>query len=208
MKTNTQQAYDRIRDRIITTQMVPGSVIQEATLMEELGLGRTPVREALKRLEAEKLVIVSPRRGMFVAGVTISDLANIQEIRGVLDPLCVRLAVERSTPEEVAETRRLIALLNATDRSDVDTLMTVDRQIHQVLAQSTHNILLEQEIELFYNLSMRIWYLYVKQLKAEELALDEFDDILQALETGNASLAEQAILRHIRCFGEAIKRYL
>jgi DNA-binding GntR family transcriptional regulator len=208
MQTNTQQAYAKIKERIITTQMAPGSVIQEATLMEELGLGRTPVREALKRLEAERLVIVSPRRGMFVAGVTISDLANVQEVRSVLDPLCLRLAVERSTPEEVAEIRHLIARLQATHESDVDTLMSMDRQIHMALAKSTHNKLLEQEIELFYNLSMRIWYIYVNQLHADELALDEFDDVLRALETRDSRPAEESILRHIRSFGEAIKQHL
>ena len=82
--TDTQRAYERIKERIITTQMPPGAVIQEAVLMTELGLGRTPIREALKILEAEKLVVVSSRRGMFVSGVSISDLAEIQEIRSVL----------------------------------------------------------------------------------------------------------------------------
>jgi DNA-binding GntR family transcriptional regulator len=208
MVTNTQLAYDRIKDRIITTQMSPGSVIQEASLMEELGLGRTPVREALKRLEAEKLVIVSPRRGMFVAGVTISDLANIQEVRNVLEALCVRLAVKRSTPAEQVELKRLIELLAAKAENDPTALMTVDREIHILLGKCTHNKLLEQEVELFYNLSLRIWYLYVAQLKSEELVLEAFSEILQAIETNDPDRAERAILKHIQGFGESIKRLL
>jgi DNA-binding GntR family transcriptional regulator len=208
MVTNTQQAYDQIKNWIITTQMRPGSVIQETSLMEALGLGRTPVREALKRLEIEKLVVVSPRRGMFVADVTISDLAHIQEVRSALDPLCVRLAVERSTPDEQAEIKRQIELLAATNDTDLDGQMVLDRQIHKLLAQSTHNKFLEQEIELFYNLSTRIWHLYMTQLKSEELALEEFMEIMRAMETKDANRAELAILKHIRSFGESIKRLL
>jgi DNA-binding GntR family transcriptional regulator len=208
MVTNTQRAYDQIKTRIITTQMRPGSVIQEAVLMQELNLGRTPIREALKRLEIEKLVVVSPRRGMFVADVTLSDLAHIQEIRSALDPLCVRLAVERSTPDEQAEIKRQIELLAATEPTDLDQQMALDRQIHKLLAQSAHNKFLEQEIELFYNLSTRIWHLYMTQLKSEELALEEFGEILRAMETKDTGRAEQAILKHIRSFGESIKRLL
>ena len=95
--TDTQKAYELIKEKIVTIQMRPGAMIQEAELITELGLGRTPIREALKRLEAEKLVVVSPHRGTFVADITISDLAQIQEIRLVLDTLCVHLAVERIT---------------------------------------------------------------------------------------------------------------
>jgi DNA-binding GntR family transcriptional regulator len=208
MVTNTQQAYDKIKGRIITTQMRPGAVIQEAALMEELGLGRTPIREALQRLEVEKLVIVSPRRGMFVAGVTISDLAHIQEVRTVLETLCIRLAVERSTPAEQAEMKRLIGLLAATDRTDLDALMVLDRQIHEAMAQSAHNKYLEQEVELFYNLSVRIWYLYVNQLQSEELVLEAFVEIVEAMATKDVDRAQKAILKHVQSFGESIKRLL
>src|SRR5512136_896893 len=101
--TDTQRAYELIKQKIITTEMPPGAVIQEATLMSELGLGRTPIREALKLLEAEHLVTVSPRRGMFVTPINISDLAKLQEIRAVLDMLIVRLAAQRVTPSDLAQ---------------------------------------------------------------------------------------------------------
>ena len=79
--TSADRAYQLIRDKIVTLDMQPGSVIQEAEMMTQLGLGRTPIREALKRLETEKLVEVTPRRGMFVAEIAITDLPQICEVR-------------------------------------------------------------------------------------------------------------------------------
>jgi len=93
MVTDAHQAYALIRERIITTQMMPGALIQINDLMAELGLGRTPIREALKLLEVENLVTVSPRRGMFVTDVSVTDLLQVHELRMELEPLCAGLAV-------------------------------------------------------------------------------------------------------------------
>jgi DNA-binding GntR family transcriptional regulator len=207
--TDTQKAYELIKERTITTQMRPGSMIQEAELMSELGLGRTPIREALKRLEAEKLVIVSPHRGTFVSEVSISDLSQIQEIRLVLDTLCVRLVVERITPEELAEMRKLAEEIRIRAKNgNQKDLMGLDHRFHQLLVQSAHNKFLEPEIEMFYNLSLRIWYMYLHQIKPSDLMLEAFIQILDAIETKNVAAAEKAMQEHIRQFGESIKHYL
>ena len=79
--TDAGKAYLQIKEKIITVEMLPGSVIQESKLMEELSLGRTPIREALKQLQSENLVVVAPRRGMFVADVAITDLQQVYEVR-------------------------------------------------------------------------------------------------------------------------------
>jgi GntR family transcriptional regulator, rspAB operon transcriptional repressor len=207
--TDTQRAYERIKERIITTQMPPGAVIQEAVLMAELGLGRTPIREALKILEAEKLVVVSSRRGMFVSSVSISDLAELQEIRAVLDPLCVRLAVARITPAELAEMRALVAVGQAqVEKRDLKALLALDRHFHSLLAKSACNELLATELEMLYNLSARIWYLYLERLDQNELTFNDLAEILTALETKDVGRAEQAILGHIRDFGDAVRRHI
>lgn len=207
--TDTQHAYERIKERIITTQMPPGAVIQEAVLMAELGLGRTPIREALKLLEAEKLVVVSSRRGMFVMGVSISDLAEIQEIRSVLDPLCVRLAFARISAAELVEMRQLVAAAQApTENWDMTARMALDRRFHALLAKATYNELLEAELEMLYNLSARIWYLYLDRLTPGDLTSDTLVEILSALETKDAGRGEQAILRHIRDFGDTVRQHI
>jgi DNA-binding GntR family transcriptional regulator len=207
--TDAQRAYSQIRERIITTALKPGSVIEEAELMVELGLGRTPIREALKLLEAERLVVVSPRRGIFVADVTLTDLRQIEEIRLELDSLCVRLAVQRMTSTQLEEMRRLVAELEqvAGEYSQAD-LLNLDRRFHALLREACHNRLLEAECKMFFNLSMRIWYLFVDRLTPESLAEDAFAEILAAVETKDVQRADRAMRRHILQFGEVVKQYI
>jgi DNA-binding GntR family transcriptional regulator len=205
--TDTQRAYELIKQKIITTEMPPGDVIQEASLMSELGLGRTPIREALKLLEAEHLVTVSPRRGMFVMPINISDLAKLQEIRSVLDMLIVRLAAQRATAADLAQMRDWMEQVRAAEPlGDMRSLMTLDGQFHKLLGESTRNELLATENETLYNLSARIWYYYLDQLCPGDLALDALVEVVNAVEAGDVSWAEQAMSRHISDFSESIRR--
>ena len=205
--TDTQRAYELIKQKIVTIEMPPGAVIQEAALMAELGLGRTPIREALKLLEAEHLVTVSPRRGMFVTPINISDLAMLQEIRSVLDLLSARLAAVRVSPAELAQLQTWVEQSRAAEATgDMRSLMAMDRRFHQLLAASTRNDLLAAENERLYNLSARIWYYYLEQLCSGDLALDALVDVVDALEAGDADRAEEAISRHISYFSDSIRK--
>ncbi|MGE5602735.1 MAG: GntR family transcriptional regulator [Nitrososphaerales archaeon] len=231
--TDAQRAYSEIKERIVTTVMRPGAVIEEAALMSELGLGRTPVREALKLLEAEKLVVVSPRRGMFVADVSLTDLRELEEVRIELESLCVRLAVQRMAPWETEEMRRLVAELKAyaPDGGPGDRLgggsnggsngtavvlaphaqaelLNLDRRFHALLRQGAHNGLLEAECKMLFNLSLRMWYLFVDRIEPQDLNEDAFTEILEAIENKEVSRADKAMRRHILQFGESIKRYI
>jgi DNA-binding GntR family transcriptional regulator len=208
--------------------MRPGSVIEEAVLRNELGLGRTPIREALKLLEAEKLVVVSPRRGMFVADVSLTDLRELEEVRLELESLCARLAVQRMTSWEVEEMRRLVAELRAYEpesRSNGSNgangaavrdaraapqaeLLNLDRRFHALLRQGAHNELLEAECKMLFTLSMRMWYLFIDRIEPQDLAEDAFAEILAAIENKEVSRADKAMRKHILQFGESIKRYI
>src|SRR5437899_6971754 len=94
-RSQTEEAYQRILERIVSLEMPPGSVVNESRLREELKIGRTPIREALQRLARENLVRSIPHRGTFVTDVNITDLARITEVRVVLEGHCARLAAER-----------------------------------------------------------------------------------------------------------------
>ena len=105
----SDQAYYRIRELIVTLELPPGSLVSERELMERLGLGRTPVREALRTLARERLVEVYPRRGIFVSPVNVGDLAGLSEVRATLESFAARLAAERATPTSTrAETDALL----------------------------------------------------------------------------------------------------
>lgn len=207
--TDAQRAYEQIKERIITTQMRPGAVIQVDQLMAELELGRTPIREALKQLEAQELVVVSPRRGMFVADVTLTDLLQIREIRLELDPLCARLAVERITGSQLEEMRRLVSEVDECQgRCSQAALLELDRRLHALIAEAAHNRLLKAESDKLYDLSLRIWHLCVSQLIASDLAEDAFGEMLAAIESKDAARADRAMRRHILHFHDSIKQYL
>ncbi|MEE8391378.1 MAG: GntR family transcriptional regulator, partial [Anaerolineae bacterium] len=98
----SEKAYRLIKEKIITLELSPSKVISEQSLMEDLGLGRTPIREALLQLAKEDLVTVVPRRGMFVADISITDLQKISEVRIVLEGFCARLAAQRITKDQIA----------------------------------------------------------------------------------------------------------
>ena len=206
--TSADRAYQLIRDKIVTLDMQPGSVIQEAEMMTQLGLGRTPIREALKRLETEKLVEVTPRRGMFVAEIAITDLPQICEVRVELEALCASLAAQRITPEELEEFRVLVDRHLKADRGELDELLARDHAFHQLLARASGNRFMRDEIERYYNLSLRIWHLVTHRVRPEDADVDAHVEILEAIEAGDPEQAKRRMRKHIEFFDRAIRESL
>src|SRR3954449_13096121 len=129
------RAYVAIRDRLIMLDIRPGDPIDDDQLAKDLGVGRTPVREALKRLEVDRLVVSYSRRGTFATGMDISDLAHISEIRAQLEPLAAPRAAERSArsvPTELDELAEHIDQLDVA-RVDPDELMRWDLAVHRAI---------------------------------------------------------------------------
>ncbi|MCX6363141.1 MAG: GntR family transcriptional regulator [Actinobacteria bacterium] len=209
--TDADQAYSLLKERIITTEMRPGSVIDEATLMAELHLGRTPIREACKRLEVERLVVVLPRRGMYVAEVTLSELRELEEVRLELETLSARLAVVRITPAQLDDIRHLleeVAVCLARPRGSQDDILEIDRRLHGLLWQASQNSLLEADCKRLHDYSLRMWYLLVDRLEAAEVHEEFFADIAAAVSTQDQQRADQAMRNHILQFGDAIRRHI
>jgi len=206
--TDADRAYLQIKEKIITVQMPPGSVIQEARLIQELGLGRTPIREALKQLQSENLVVVAPSRGMFVSDVAITDLQQIYEVRVELESLCARLAAQRITPEQLSELKNLMAECRRSDRDDKELVLSLDRRFHQLMAESAGNKFLRGEVEKFYNLSLRVWYLAINSIQSQDVDVDAHIEIAHAIETGDCDRSERRTREHIQHFHNMIKLYL
>lgn len=206
--TDADKAYQQLREKIITVEMEPGSVIRESRLMAELGLGRTPIREALKRLQTENLVEVVPRQGLFVAEISITDLQQIYEVRVEIESLCARLSAERFTPAHLEEMRELVAEYRAMDHTDKKLLLAHDRRLHSLLARATGNKFLYNEFEQFYNLSIRIWHLALNRIRPEDVNVDAHINILAAIEARDSCRASECMREHIRHFHHTIKMYL
>jgi DNA-binding GntR family transcriptional regulator len=202
------RAYHAIREMIVSLDLRPGAVIDERALMGRLGIGRTPVREALRTLAQEGLVEVYPRRGMFVTSVEIRDLASLAEVRSVLESSAARLAAERATDDDRAAIAALLGELEKHDEFDQRELMALDERIHRQVYRAAHNEFLEASLEQYYVLALRIWYLALDQARELEQAVLDHREILEAIREGNADGAEQAMRRHVNEFEETMRRVL
>jgi DNA-binding GntR family transcriptional regulator len=203
------QAYYRIRELIVSLALPPGSPISERELMERLGLGRTPVREALRTLARECLVEVYPRRGMFVSGVDVGDLAGLSEVRAALESHAARLAAERANGDDRAAIAALLAELNGVDgKLDERTLIDLDQRIHRHIYRCTHNPFLEATLDEYYVLTLRIWLLALDRVARLEDAVGEHRELLEAIRDGDPARAEEAMRRHVSGFEQAIRRVL
>jgi len=198
------KAYHEIRGLIVSLELAPGAVIDERDLMERLGIGRTPVREALRRLAHERLVEVYPRRGMFVTGVDVRQLARLSEVRAVLEPEAARLAAERATEGEREE---LEALLEELDAGGSE-LMSLDERIHKAVYRAAHNDLLEATCEQYFALALRIWMLALERTQDLEEAVEAHRDLVEAIRDGDGERAAQTMRDHVENFENAMHRVL
>lgn len=201
----SDQAYFRLRDLIVALELEPGSLVREPELMEQLGLGRTPVREALRRLAQERLVDVFPRQGIFVAGVEVGDLAALSEVRGSLEAFAGRLAAERATSAERDEAVDLLEELErAAGEHDERTLIELDQRIHRHVYRCAHNAFLESTLNEYYVLTLRIWFVALDRVSLED-AVQEHRSLLEAIRDGDASRAERTMRDHVVRFERAIR---
>jgi len=199
----SDRAYVAIRDLIVSLELAPGSPIDERRLVASLGIGRTPVREALRRLAQEQLVEVFPRRGMFVTRVDVRDLAWISEVRAVLEPEAARLAAERATEEE----RDALAALGDQITRGAD-LMALDESIHRAVHAAAHNDLLEKTLGEFYVLALRIWMIALDRAQDLEDAVEAHRDLIQEIVVGNGDGAAEVMRAHVEDFEQAMRKVL
>jgi DNA-binding GntR family transcriptional regulator len=202
------QAFHAIRELIVTLELAPGSVINERELTARLAIGRTPVREALRRLAQEQLVEVYPRRGIFVTTIDVRDLARLCEVRAVLEPEAARLAAERSTQADLDALSDLESELRARKQRDDRALIDLDQRIHRTIYRCTHNHFLEATLDEYYALALRIWMLALEETGELQAAVLEHRTLLDAVILGKAELAAQMMRDHVEHFEAAMRRVL
>ena len=200
------RAYIELRDRIVTLAIRPGEPIDEDRIGDELGIGRTPVREAIKRLALENLVVVYPRRGTFATEINISDLAHISDVRRELEGHAAFRAAQRLTPGQRVELDLLLAELeHARATEDLAGLMELDTRVHRFIYRAAANPYLEQTLDRYFNLSLRIWYLVLDRLPELAARVHEHDDMLRAIRDGEDARARAIVAEHIETFERGIR---
>jgi DNA-binding GntR family transcriptional regulator len=199
----SSQAFVEIRRMIIRLELAPGDVIREDELCNQLGIGRTPIREALQRLARDQFVTVVPRRGMSVSTIEPADLALLHETRSVLEPYAARLAALRGG---VAHWQEMRAVLGEAERSvDDDELLAVDRRCHEIVWEAAGNRFTANTLDMLYAHSDRVWHMYLAEVADTRRAVVEHAEILDALEASDADAAAALVEAHVRSFDDQVR---
>lgn len=189
---------------IVRVELAPGDVVREDDLQARLGIGRTPIREALQRLAREQFVTVIPRRGMFVASIDVDDLALLYETRSVMEPYAAGLAATRGTRAEWDEMEQVI---EGSLRPGLppEELLVVDRRCHELIWAAAGNRFLTDTLDALYAQSDRVWHLYLADVYDTRHAVDEHIEMLAALRRGDPDECAAAMAAHLRGFDDQVR---
>jgi DNA-binding GntR family transcriptional regulator len=162
--TLTDKAYAQIEELIVTLQLPPGTVLSELVLADRLGIGRTPIREALQRLSRDGLVNILPRRGVLVSEIDLRAQLRLLEVRRELERLMARAAAERASEEERAQFSEIAAgMRRASDQEDDISFMRLDQQFNTLVSLTARNEFASRSMGLMHGLSRRFWYQHYKE---------------------------------------------
>ena len=206
-ETLTDRAYTEIEELIVTLQLAPGEAVSEQMLSERLGIGRTPIREALQRLARERLVAILPRRGVVVSAIDVAAQLRLLEVRRELERLVARGAARRATDEERERFSELARLFEKASRAGDDkTFMRTDREFNELCLAAVKNEFAAGAMGLMNSLSRRFWFHHYKQAADMPETAKLHADIARAIGEGDeaeAGAAVDRLLDNIQAFTRA-----
>ncbi len=196
--TAARLAYIRLKELIVSLELRPGSTVRESELQERLGVGRTPLRDALHHLAHDGMLRIYPRRAVVVAQLGISQIREIFEVRLAVEPAAAALAAERRAPGELAALVQLSTELRASrERPDASKFLEADRIFHGLVAQYAQNTLLVAYIERLQVLNVWLWNMYFETCGVRNTDLFAHEPIIEALKAAQPKAAENAMREHI-----------
>jgi DNA-binding GntR family transcriptional regulator len=202
-------AYETIKHRIITCAFRPGEYINEAQVSALLGLGRTPVHQAIDRLMLDGMVEVIPRKGVIVKPVSLDEVLHIIEARLMVEPAAIRLATARADDGEISALGDIIGRAQQWSAvRNVEQMMLLDREFHLVPARATRNDVLAGILRRLHERSLRFWFISLTDVGHHNDVQDEHGLILRAVRERDSEAAEAAMRRHIESFRSTVARYI
>lgn len=202
-----EKAYTDLEEMIVTLQLKPGSAVSEIGLSTILGIGRTPIREALHRLARERLVVILPQRGIMVSEINVGIQLKLLEVRRELERLIARSAARRTTE---LERKRFLEIANelqiASRTNDEMTFLSLDMEFNRLSASTARNEFLSSSMALINSLSRRFWHIHYQQVADMSLAATLHADVAGAIANGNesaAAKASDALLDYLEHFARA-----
>ncbi|MFZ7133568.1 MAG: GntR family transcriptional regulator [Eubacteriales bacterium] len=190
--------FTTMREAIINGDFKPSQRLMEVQLAEKMGVSRTPVREAIRKLELEGLVVMVPRKGAYVAGLSSEDVKEVVEIRCVLEGLAAKLAAQKSTSEDIEKMKSIIENFEyATKNKRIPDLISYDSDFHEVIYQAAKNGKLIQMINGLREQVQRFRVAYFTQFHNTDILLEEHKNLLKAIINKDSELARKVAENHI-----------
>lgn len=197
--------YEQLKRQILTGKITPGTRMMEVELADEMGVSRTPIREAIRKLEKEGLVTIEPRRGAYASDISVKDMVDILEVREDLEGLAASLAALRITDEERQE------IVNATEgyraaikAGDTENIIHFDEMFHKLIVSCSGNKTLIQLSETVQELALRFRYLYYDDFSRYENMPNEHRNIIEAITSGDCEAARIAADHHVKKLKEFV----
>ena len=191
--------FENLREAIVEGKLKPGQRLMEVQLAEQLGVSRTPVREAIRKLELEGLVVMIPRKGAYVANMSLKDIIDVLEIRASLEGLAASLASERITGDDIKTLESIIEEFeNNIDESNVEALLKKDVEFHECIFKATNNKKLHQLINSLWEQVYRFRVTYISDYESTVNIVGEHKMILDAIKKGDNELAKKYAMEHIQ----------
>ncbi|PKM81444.1 MAG: GntR family transcriptional regulator [Firmicutes bacterium HGW-Firmicutes-14] len=190
--------FETLREAIISATLRPGERLMEIQLAEEMGVSRTPVREAIRKLELEGFVVMIPRKGAYVAGISMKDIADVFEIRAALEALAAGLAAERITEEELEQLERILVKIGECVKdNDLEKLVEVDTEFHEALFKASRNERLAQIVSNLREQIQRFRQASLSTPGRMKFAFEEHKKIVEAVSERNVERAQALAIEHI-----------
>ncbi len=192
------RVFHKLREDILSGKYDDYEELREVAISEEMGVSRTPVREAFRQLELEGLIQIIPNKGAYVTGITEKDVKDIYMIRSLLEGLCARWATEHITSEQLEELEENVYLGSFhAQKGHHEQLAQLDNRFHDILYAACHSKMLEHQLKDFHEYVLRVRRKALSNVTRGKLANEEHAGILEAIKSGDPDKAEQLANRHI-----------
>jgi len=203
-----EETYEALRDQIVTITVRPGEILNEKDLMVQYGIGRSPLREVLFRLQEENLLKPLPRHGYMVTTLDISEVRELVELRRELEGFAGQLAAERITDDQIAKLRAIIHAAeqnNAEDHKVINVSEYYDTKFHNILYEATGNQKLMKILQDLHIVMLRIWFHVGLHAMGFSQQAQNLYVVLEALEEKNPQKARTALEAHVELYAMRVK---
>lgn len=204
--STAQKAYDRLKRMIVTVELVPGSSLSEAGIMERLEVGRTPLREALRRLSDEGFVTIYPRRGLVVRQLGLVDAQHVFDSRAVIEPANARAAAGRLDAVSMSRLAAIdVDIQRYEEKGDFMAFMDTDKALHLAIADIAGNRLLFEFTERILSWNCWLWFTHLRRFGVEASDFAPHQHIIDAIYQRDGDAAARAMSQHVEVSRELLR---